>query len=178
VKISRIIVISVICLTVAVVAVGIVGWWTSIHNENNEEVSFEDATSLLNQAVAYAQERDFDKLYEIAGSKGICRSQWQLAGGEQAVPDGPPEIVDTYLLSTVHLKNGNDAVGGRVLVVEGVDGLGRPYRTEFFVFRSRDSGLDGLAVTNVIYWSNYGIAQPNEDGTMTTGHPNPRPGVE
>jgi hypothetical protein len=146
-------------------------------NGNDEEVSVEEATSLLNRAVAYAQARDLDKFYGIAGSQGICRSQWELAGGQEAVPDEPPEIVDTYLLPTVHLKNGGKAVGGRVLVLEGVDGLGRPYRTEFFVFRSRESGLDGLAVTNVIYWSNYGIAQPNEDGTMTTGHPNPRPDV-
>ncbi len=137
-------------------------------NENDEEVSVNEATGLLNQAVAYAQERDLDKLYRLASSKGICRSQWELAGGGQAIPDDPPEIVDTYLLSTVHLKNGGRAVGGRVLVLQGVDGLGKPYRTEFFVFRSRDSGLNGLAVTNVIYWSGYSIAQPNEDGSMTT----------
>jgi hypothetical protein len=147
-------------------------------NENDEEISVEEATSLLNQAVAYAQARDLDKLCELAGSKGICRHQWEWAGGECAVPDEPPEIVDTYLLPTVQLKNGHKSVGGRVLVLEGVDGLGKPYRTEFFVFRSGDSGLAGLAVTNVIYWSGYGIAQPNEDGWMTTGHPNPRPDVE
>jgi len=147
-------------------------------NENNEEVNVEEATRLLNQAIAYAQARDLDKLYELAGSKGICRSQWELAGGEQAVPDESPEIVETYLLPTVHLKNGDRAVGGRVLVVEGVDGLGKLYRTEFFVFRSGDSGLGGLAVTNVIYWSGYGILQPNEDGTMTTGHSNPGLDVE
>jgi hypothetical protein len=147
-------------------------------NENDEEVSVEEATSLLNQAVACTQARDLAKLCELAGSKGICRSQWELAGGEQTIPDEPPEIVDTYLLTTVHLKNGDKAVGGRVLVLEGVDGLGKPYRTEFFVFRSGDSGLERLAVTNVIYWSGYGILQPNEDGSMTTGHPNPRPDVE
>lgn len=146
-------------------------------SENNEEVSVEEATSLLNQAVAYAQARDLAKLCELASSKGICRHQWEDADGEQAVPDEPPQIVDTYLLPTVHLKNGDKAVGGRVLVLEGVDGLGKPYRTEFFVFRSGDSGLEGLAVTNVIYWCGYGIRQPNEDGTMTTGHPNPRPDV-
>lgn len=144
-------------------------------NGNDAEVSVEEATSLLNQAVSYARDRDLDKLYELAGSKGICRSQWELAGGGQAVPAEPPEIVDTYLLPSVHLKNGGKAVGGRVLVLEGVDGLGKPYRTEFFVFRSRDSGLNGLAVTNVIYWSGYGIAQPDEDGSVTTAL-SPSPG--
>lgn len=155
-----IIALGVICLAVTDAIV--------IGNENDKEVGVEEATSLLNQAVTYAQARDLDKLCELAGSKGICRSQWELAGGRQAVPDEPPEIVDTYLLPTVHLKNGGWAVGGRVLVLQGVDGLGKPYRTEFFVFRSRDSGLEGLAATNVIYWSGYGIAQPNKDGSMTT----------
>jgi hypothetical protein len=172
----RSIIIAVVIIIVIISSFASIAAFAS--NENSEEVSVEEAISLLNQAVAYAQVRDLDKLYELAGSKGICRSQWELAGGEQAVPDEPPEIVDTYLLPTVHLKNGCKVVGGRVLVLEGVDGLGNPYRTEFFVFRSGDSGLGGLAVTNVIYWSGYGILQPNEDGTMTTGHPNPRPGVE
>ena len=137
-------------------------------NGNDAEVSVEEATGLLNQAVSYAQERDLDKLYDIAGSEGICRSQWELAGGGQTVPAEPPEIVDTYLLPKVPLKGGGWVVGGRVLVLKGVDGLGKSYRTEFFVFRSKDSGLDGLAVTNVIYWSGYGIAQPDEDGSATT----------
>jgi hypothetical protein len=163
-------VVIIICSSAAIVAFA--------SNVNNEPVSVEEAVSLLNRAVAYAQARDLDKFYNIAGSEGICRSQWELAGGQQAVPDEPPEIVDTYLLPRVPLKGGGWVVGGRVLVLEGVDGLGKPYRTDFFVFRSRESGLDGLAVTNVIYWSGYGIAQPNEDGWMTTGHPNPRPDVE
>lgn len=154
---------------------------TFVSNGNNEEVSVEEATSLLNQAVACAQARDFDKLCDLGGSKGICRSQLELAGGEQAVPAEPPEIVDTYLLPTVHLKWGGEIVGGRVLVVEGVDGLGKPYRTEFFVFwTGGDWGLKKeLAVTNVVYWSGFGIVQHhNEDGSITTGHPNPRPEVE
>jgi len=137
-------------------------------NENNEEVSVEEATSLLNQAVACAQARDLDKLCDLSGSKMICRHHWEWTGGGQAVPAEPPEIVDTCLLPTVHLKWGGRVVGGRVLIVEGVDGLGEPYRTEFFVFRSRDSGLNGLAVTNVVYWSGYGIAQCDEDGSATT----------
>jgi hypothetical protein len=137
-------------------------------NENNEEVSVEEAASLLNQAVAYAQARDLDKLCDLSGSKLMCQHQWEDAGGGQAVPAEPPQIVDTYLLPTVHLKNGGWAPGGRVFVLEGVDGLGKPYRTEFFVFRSRDSGLNGLAVINGVYWSGAGIAQCDENGSVTT----------
>jgi hypothetical protein len=140
-------------------------------NENDEEVSVEEATSLLNQAVAYAQVRDLDKLCDLARSELMCQHQWEWAGGGWAVPEEPPEIVDTYLLPTVHLKRGGRAPGGRVLVLEGVDGVGKPYRTEFFVFWTTDDwGLKKeLAVINEVYWSGYRIGQPNEDGSVTTG---------
>lgn len=137
-------------------------------NGNDEEVSVEEATSLLNQAAAYAQARDLDRLCDLCSSRGICQHQWEGAGGGQAVPAEAPEIVDTYLLPTVYFKGGGWAPGGRVLVVKGVDGLGRPYQTDFFIFRSRHSGLNGLAVINGVYWSGYGIGQYNEDGSVTT----------
>jgi hypothetical protein len=154
-----IIAVVIICLGVAI--------HTFLSNENDEEVSVEEATSLLYHAVAYAQVRDLDKLCDLCSSNGICRHQWEDAGGGQAVPAEPPQIVDTYLLPTVHLKNGGWAPGGRVLVLEGIDGLGKPYRTEFFVFRSKDSGLEGLAVINGVYWSGYGIGQCDENGSVT-----------
>lgn len=59
------------------------------------------------------------------------------------------------------------SVTGRVLVLEGINGKGEPYRTEFFVFRDGDSGKP--AALYPIYWSGIGIAQPNDDGTVTTG---------
>ena len=170
-KVRWVIAICVICLAVAITTYGVLVWRVSAYNENTE-VSVEEAMSVLNQAVAYAQAQDLDKLCDLSGSKLMCQHQWEWAGGGQAVPDDPPEIVDTYLLPTVHLKSGGRAVGGRVLVLEGVDGQGKPYRTEFFVFRSRDSGLEGLAATNGIYWSGYGIAQCDENGSFEL-----RPGI-
>jgi hypothetical protein len=169
VKVRWLIVICVICLAVAIATYGVLVWRVSAYNENTE-VSVEESMSVLNQAVTYAQARDIDRLYDLSASKLMCQHQWEWAGGGQAVPAGPPEIVDTYLLPTVHLKSGGKSPGGRVLVVEGVDGLGKPYRTEFFVFRSgEDWGLDQkLAVINVIYWSGARTGQVNEDGTVTT----------
>lgn len=139
-------------------------------NGDDEEVSAEEATSLLNQAVAYAQARDLDRLCDLSGSELMCQHYWGWVGGGQAVPEEPPEIVDTYLMPTVHLKMGGKSPGGRVLVVEGVDGLGKPYRTEFFVFWTGGGwGLKKeLAVINVVYWSDCSIAQPNEDGSCIT----------
>jgi hypothetical protein len=169
VKARWVIVVCAICLAVAIATYGILVWRVNAYNQNTE-VSAQEAMSVLNQAVTYAQARDLDKLCDLSGSKLMCQHQWEWAGGAQVVPSGPPQIVDTYLLPTVHLKNGTWAPGGRVLVVEGADGLGRSYRTDFFIFRSGgDWGLDRkLAAINVIYWSGARTGQVNEDGTVTT----------
>jgi len=169
--------IVIICLVVTTAAFSASGCGkTTASNENNWEVSVEEATSVLNQAVAYAQARDLEKLGVLAQDKSMTREAWESAGGWETVPAEPPKIVDTYLLPTVQLKNGSQATGGRVLVLDGVNGLGKPYRTEFLVFRSDgpDSGLEGLAVINVVYWSGICIGQYNEDGSVTTG-PCPSP---
>lgn len=177
-KVRWLIVICVICLAVAIATYGVLVWRVSAYNENTE-VSIEESMSVLSQAVTYAQARDIDRLCDLSASKLMCQHQWEWAGGGQAIPAEPPEIVDTYLLPTVHLKSGGKSPGGRVLVVEGVDGLDKPYRTEFFVFRSGgDWGLDQkLAVINVVYWSDASIGQPNEDGSCITVL-SPSPGVE
>ena len=162
-------------IIIAIIAVGIICLAVVIPTFvllscENEEVSVEEATSLLNQAVAYAQVRDLDRLCDLARSELMCQHQWEWAGGGWAVPEEPPEIVDTYLLPTVHLRRGGRAPGGRVLVLEGVDGLGKPYRTEFFVFWTTDDwGLKKeLAVINEVYWSGASIGQCDEDGSCTT----------
>jgi hypothetical protein len=169
------------CLAVITAALSAAGCGnTTASNEETWQVSVEEATSVLNQAVAYAQAHDLEKLGDLAGDKSMTRENWELAGGWEAVPAEPPVIVDTYLLPTKHFENGLQATGGRVLVLEGVDGLGKHYRTESLVFRSDDpdySGLEGLAVINVIYWSGTGIGQYNEDGSVTT-ELRPSPEVE
>lgn len=82
-------------------------------------------------------------------------------------PFGTSEIVDTRLVAPKDFGNGTWTVGGRILVLEGINGNGERYRTEFFVFRDPDSGKP--AALYPIYWSGIGIAQPNDDGTVTTG---------
>jgi len=161
--------VKIVLIVVATIIVSVCGAIiASAGSYNDQEVNVEEAIGILNQAIACARSGDLDKLCDLGGSRGICRHQWVSAGGEQAVPVEPPEITDTYLLPAVQLQSGGRAVGGRVLVLEGVDGLGRTYRTEFYVFRSRHSGLGGLAVTNVVYWCGYGIDQCDEDGRSTT----------
>ncbi|MBE0480749.1 MAG: hypothetical protein IBX68_07205 [Dehalococcoidia bacterium] len=158
----------VMCLAVITAAFSAAGCGNTIaSNEETWQVSVEEATSVLNQAVAYAQARNLEKLGVLADDKSMTRGNWERAGGWEAVPVEPPEIVDTYLLPTKHLENGYQAIGGRVLVLEGVDGMGRHYRTEFLVFRT-DGPSSKLAVINVIYWSGSGIGQWSEGGSATT----------
>jgi len=126
--------------------------------------SVDEATSILNQAVAYAQARDLQGLGNLAQDESITNTILESIGGLQTVPNEPPQIVDTYVIPTVHLKSGSQATGGRVLVLEGRDGLDRPYHTEFMVFRAGSQ----LAVANVLYWDNYSITQCDEYGRAST----------
>jgi hypothetical protein len=85
-------------------------------------------------------------------------------GGWQTIPTDPPQIVSNYILPTVLLKSGGEATGGRVLVLKGTNGLGKPYQTEFLVFRAGNQ----LGVINIIYWDGFSVAPSNESGSATT----------
>jgi hypothetical protein len=168
--------VAMICLVVATAALGVTGCGkTTASNEEAWQVSVEEVTNALNQAVTYAQGHDLEKLGNLARDKSMTRVAWESAGGWEAVPAEPPEVVDTYLLPTVHLKDGSQATGGRVLALEGVNGLGKPYRTESLVFRTGGSDSK-LAMLNVIYWDGASIGQYNEDGSATTAL-GPSPGA-
>ena len=92
----------------------------------------------------------------------MCQNHWEDAGGWESLPSEAPGIVDTYLVPAKGLEDGNSIVGGRVLVLEGVDGQNQPYRTEFFVFFDSDSGE--YVPLYPIYWSGIGIAQTDDQG--------------
>ncbi|MEO0248156.1 MAG: hypothetical protein ABIN58_01180 [candidate division WOR-3 bacterium] len=135
------------------------------------EIGINEARAILDQAVSYAQARNLGGLCQLGGSANMCQHQFTSAGGWVTVPSEHPEIADIYYLPTKHFKNGFQATGGRVLVLEGINGVGETYRTDFLVFETDDpgAGSEGLAVINVVYWSGFGIAQPNDNGTVTTG---------
>ena len=102
------IVVAMICLVVTTAAFSASGCGkTTASNENDWQVSVEEATNVLNQAIAYAQARDLEKLGVLAQDKSMTREAWESAGGGETVSAEPPKIVDTYLLPTVHLKDGS-----------------------------------------------------------------------
>lgn len=137
----------------------------SDNSKGSDEISVEQATDLLNHAVEYATLRDLDKLCSLSSSSLMCRKQWKDAGEWAGVPAEPPQIVDTYLIPTKKLGNGMTQQGGRLLVVCGIDGRAKPYRTEMLVFSG--GWLHGLSAMNVVYWSGASI-QFDSDGSSTT----------
>jgi hypothetical protein len=112
--------------------------------EPDKPVSEAEARAYFGRIVAAAQARDWGKLCALNGSPFNCEMQLHTVGRD-ALPPEPPTIVE----SRFHEKQFADGSTGRVLVVEGTDGLGRRYRTEVMVSRY-EGHLEG---TNVVYWS-------------------------
>lgn len=157
--------VSVACLAAVVSIAGAVGWSMTNGEEPLREISVEEAESVLNKAVIYVTSGDLDKLCDLGGSVVIYQQTWRDAGGWDTVPQQSPDIVETYLIPTKDIGNGSQSTGGRVLVLEGINGRGQPYRTEFLVF---DSGSHGLAALNAIYWSGIIIGQTDDEGRGAT----------
>ncbi len=163
-KRRRLILIAVAFLLLAAI-VAVIAWaWPDSHTD---EISVEQATHLLNRAVEYAQSHDLDGLCKLGSSTGVCEMQWKDAGEWVGVPAEPPEIVDTYLVPGRKFKNGMNQLGGRALVLSGIDGRGKPYRTEMLVFGG--GWPSGLKAVNVIYWCGASLPRFNDDGSVSTG---------
>ncbi|MDP9352874.1 MAG: hypothetical protein M3P51_15240 [Chloroflexota bacterium] len=112
-------------------------------------ITVETATSVLRRAEAHAQARDFEALCNMGDAVSMCQHWLRDVRGAASVPVQPPEIVRTYLIPSSTTQNGT-STGGRVLVLKGIDGLGRAYTTEFLVF---DAGSHGPAALHPVYWS-------------------------
>lgn len=138
-----------------------------LKSNGSDDISVEQATDFLNRAVEYATSHDLNKLCGLSSSSLMCQTQWKDAGEWAGVPEEPPVIVDTYLIPTKKFKNGMRQQGGRLLILCGIDGMGKPYRTEMLVFSGGQR--HGLKATNVIYWSGASIGRFNDDGYITTG---------
>jgi len=143
----------------------------SDNGEDSDEISVEQATNLLNRAVEYATSHGLDKLCGLSSSSLTCRKQWEDAGEWDAVPAEPPQVVDTYLIPTRKLEDGMTQRGGRLLVVSGIDGMGRPYRTEMLI--SSGGWLHGLSAMNVVYWSGASIEFDGDVSSTTTDDSGP-----
>lgn len=141
----------------SLLVIGPVWWWT----RTTPPVTETEARRYLDRIVTAAQQRDFDALCHLNGAQSNCRRQLELAGRD-AVPQEPPTIV----AGRYSPKGDTEDTPGYILVVTGIDGLGRPYRTEVMVFRENRYSFKAI---NAVYWSNYKVIEDN------TVQPDPQP---
>ncbi len=129
------------------------------------EITVEEATQVLDDAVAYAESVDIEGLCSISSSEIMCRRAWADAREWASVPAEMPAVMDTYIQPTIELADGSQATGGRVLVPSSTRGDGSQYRTDFLVF---NAGSHGLKALNAIYWSGIGLGDIDGDGLAVT----------
>ena len=110
--------------------------------DRRSTVSESAARGLLVEAVGLVQEGRLDELCTLAAAEASTCAD-SLADIGELVPERPPVVVCAEPLpGTGPMRRGT------ILVVEGEDGLGEPYRSEFPVY---DDGRDVVAL-DPVYW--------------------------
>jgi hypothetical protein len=143
-----------VLLVIAIAATG-VWWWTA--GGADKPVTEAEARRFLDRIVSAARAKDFEAVCELNGTVGNCRDQ--LRKGCDDTPFGPDPIVCTETVppepptvaSTRYHQKGPGGTAGRVLVLTGTDGIGRPYKSELMVFRENRTHFKAI---NAVYWSN------------------------
>ena len=152
-SLPRVLLAAVLVLTVAVVAVLVPQLSPRALNSAfppPPPPSDAQARAALDRAVAYARAFDFDGLCGL--SDGNCSFLLQHAGRD-AVPPDPPTVYGERVLPPAQFPDGAWDGGGRVLQVCGIDGRGRPYRSEVLAFTNGST----VTLINPVYWSGVGI---------------------
>lgn len=146
-------------LLVVLAAAGIGGWWWFFGGAETP-VSEADARRYLDRMVTAAQAGDFEALCNLNGAVANCKRQLEtgcdptpftepIVSCKDTVPPDPPEVVETR-------ESPGDGTAGRILVVRGVDGAGKPYETEVLVFRENRRSFKAV---NSVYWSSASIIE-------------------
>lgn len=160
-----------VAATVAVIAAGGIWlWWQG--GGFGGPVSDTAARRYFGRIVDAALAHDFEELCRLNGSEKTCWEELRVycpesfGGGaapqflrgealaqecRESVPTQPPEIVS----STYQPARGG-IVGGRILVVRGKDGRGKPYETDVMIFRDRRT----YKATHAVFWSGSKFPDP------------------
>ena len=154
-----------VLIAAAVAAAAIAGWVWWQQGGFGCPVSDEAARRYFDRIVAAAEAKDFQALCDFNGSARVCREELrvycpenygsgpapQFPKGEEleqecreSVPPDPPTIV-----SSRHHPRRAGYTGGRILLVRGVDGRGKPYETEVLIFRDKRS----YKAIHAVFWS-------------------------
>lgn len=126
-------------------------------NSREPYISVEDAQSVLTHAVDLAEAGDETALCDMGGSVGICHDFLQDVGGIQTVPTSRPVTIGTRLMPDLYCGEKLSVVGGRVLVIKGVNISGNGYNTDFMVMRWNGK----LVPYNPVYWSGMRVSTPH-----------------
>ncbi|MEX0761348.1 MAG: hypothetical protein WD208_08515 [Dehalococcoidia bacterium] len=130
-----------------------------------ESITLEEASAILESAHDSSVQQDLEALCDLGGSVLNCERAWRDLGEWAAVsPGASPTVASSRVLPDQDLGNGSVSRGGRLLVVEGTDGLGREFSTDFLVF---DSSGGKLVALNPVYWSGVSVSHPPSDGPTT-----------
>ena len=148
------------------------GAWSWFFSGAETPVSEAQARRYLDRMVAAAQARDFESLCRLNGAVLNCERMLDTGcdpstappavSCKETVPPEPPQVVTTR-------SSPGDGYAGRILVVRGVDGVGKPYETEVLVFRENRRSLKAI---NSVYWSGATIVE-DEDDTSAPTRPGP-----
>jgi len=133
-----------------------------------ESITFDEAQSILDNAYQATMQQNLVELCSLGGSKNSCQNEWRNHGEWVAVGDEAPSITGTRLLLDQKSDSGSTSLGGLVLIVEGTDGFGQSYATDFLIF---DDGENGLVALNPVYWTGTGVGHANPEGGTTIAKP-------
>lgn len=122
----------------------------------------DQARSQLAVLVEAALTRDRARYCAAVEFKFLCEEQWDRAGGAAAIPDAPP-----------HLLGLRPVRGGRVLILCGLDGFDRPYRSELPVMMYDN----GPRVMGGPYWQNVTFSGVHTDDPGVVIAPRPEPSL-
>jgi hypothetical protein len=149
-------------------ALGFGAWWWFFGGAETR-VSEALARRYLDRMVAAAQARDFEALCDLNGAVLNCERTLDTAcdpstappaiSCKDTVPPEPPEVIATR-------NSPGDGYAGRILVVRGLDGAGRPYETEVLVFRENRRNVKAI---NSVYWSGANVIEDEDDTPFRPG---------
>lgn len=103
-----------------------------------------EARAFLQGLVSAAQAGDMERLCKLAD----CIRDDMV--NPPLVPTTAPTVVGTWVLVDSTTAAGQDTIGGRVLVLCGLDADSHPYRSEMLVFRANGE----LRTLDFRYWRN------------------------
>jgi len=134
-------------------------WWPHGTDAGSKAVTEAEARRFLAKIVAAAQAHDFDAMCALNGAVSNCRDQLGMVG-KDSVPSEAPRVVGFRF----DPKDSPDDTPTWVLVIEGVDGHGKPYHSEVGVFWEDSKHLKAI---NAVFWANFKVL--SGDGVVSPG---------